>query len=382
VGAGRRPRAIVTAVLAALLAAAAFINWQWYFVRHPAKARWHYGSNAMRTRAAKMVLAAPPRTRVFVNFDLEAFQMVGLATGRREYDSLTWPDDEMLPRLGEKPQATLVVAAAQLYWEDDVSTGTLLIDLLQHYYPGGRRTDEQGADGRPLFAAYEMSAQQISAAHGLSERGDGLSGTLYVEQDGIYRLGVGGDDRASVRLNGRPFAQGPLPKGLYAIEVSGVTKPIGPLLWRRKGDAPEKVPTANLLRRGLPEWGYAERVLDLDGREVWRQWVPNLWFSAPGRAFEIGPEYAVEWTGEVEMPKSAAYTVLFMASARSSLWIDGEQIFADLVAWPSWERIPLELSAGRHSVRVRSEPLVETRDVHLYWVESGQPGHFKSRFEF
>lgn len=373
----RRAAGIVAAALALLVGTAAFINGHWYFVRHPAKAGWHSGSNAMRTRAAAAVLAAPPATRVIVNHDLDNFQVVGLVEGRRNYEPLTWPDDGILPDLwAGGVRDTLVLAAAKLNWEDDVAVGAVLPDLLEYYYPGGRRADERGADGRPLFSLYEISAPQIRAAHGLTDAGDGrFSGTLLVPEAGEYRFAVDGDPGARIRLDGRDAIGRRLLRGLHRLDVElSAPRPLR-LAWGRDGTALERIPPANLLRREVPDWGFRERVLDASGGEIHRRWTPVLWFSAPGRPFGISPELAVEWTGEVEMPRPGAYQLLLMSSAVSSLWIDGEEKIGRVVAWPSWHRVTVDFSPGRHRLRILSEPPVDHRDLRLFWIdESGDPG--------
>lgn len=365
---GRIGRTLVIAAASALLALVVLINAHAYFVRHASKPRWFYGHNAAHMEAARRLLAAPPGTRLLVGDNIAFAQVRGLVSGRRKLEVFTWPDRAPLPDLvGAKVRPTLVVSAAQQYWEDDVAPGMVLNELLAHYYPSGRGEVVFGGDGRPLLASFAVDAAGIRAAHG---RDASREGTLVVRADGDYRI----ESKAGrpVVVDGQPFASGRLAAGLHALGPPGAADDAG-LFWGRDGAALEAVGDAFLLRGALPAWGLRER---LRSGAVSQRWVPLPWFPAE-EELDVGPRASLEWEGEVFMPGGGPYTIMLMTRAETAIEIDGAAVAPRQSAADGWLRLPLDLTRGRHHLRVTSGPPLERRDLRLYWIDgAGRPGFF------
>lgn len=366
--------------LAPVLALVAFINLHAYFVRHPGKLAWFDGRNAQHTLAIDRILAAAPGERVLVNFDLESDHMRALARGRVDFEVFTWPDDDPLPPLELEARRTLVIAGSELFWEDDVSPGAFLVDLLEHYFPGGVREEVAAPNARPILALYSLAPAEIAAGWGLTAAPPLLAGaarhtgTLVVPAGDIWSVVPATTEAIEVYIDGERFTEGFLARGLHAIELRGGGEAAPPLAWSA-GDGPtEAVPTAALLRRGLPRWGFEEIGEATAAHGAWRRWVPVLWHAAPGRVFGPEGEAPVEWRGEIALERGD-YVFLLRCTARTSVWLDEALLYDDLVPWPGWHRVHAAVDTGWHRLRVAIEPPIESRDLQLFWIDAaGRPG--------
>lgn len=366
---GRAGRALLIAVSTPLLALVLLINAHAYFVRHASKPRWFYGHNAAHMEAARRLLAAPRGTRLLVSDSIAFGQVRGLVSGRRKFEVFDWPDHAAVPDLlGSKARPTLVLSAAQQYWEDDVAPGMVLNELLRHYYPGGSGEVVFGGDDRPLLASFGADAAAIVAAHG---RDPSAEGTLVVPDDGNYR--IESDAAAPVVLDGRPFVSGHLGAGLHRLGPVAKGGDAG-LRWSH-GDAPlEPVPDSFLLRRGLPSWGLRETTRG--GAAESQRWVPLPWFPAED-GLEVDPGAGVAWEGEVFLPSAGPYTLMLMTQLETAVEIDGVVVAPRQSSLNEWRRIVVDLAAGRHHLRVTSAPPVDRRDLRLYWIDpEAHPGFF------
>jgi len=366
-GAARsRPgRAVIGTLVASLLIMVAFINVYAYFVRHASKPRWFYGHNATRMGAARSLLAAVPGTRILVNHDVDFAHVEALAIGRRRFKVFAWPDDTLLPDLfGDEPRRALVISGAQLYWEDDIAVGAVLIDLLRHYYPGGRGEVVYGSDHRPLLATFDADADAVRDAHGLAPVEGGFGGTLVIRAADDYELRSGAES-ARISVDGHTFSRGFLAAGLHSIEVRGAAG-ADRLSWTSKGKQ-ESVPLRALLRRGLPAWGLREQTRR-DGQLEWERWVPVTLFGGE-REVEPDTRAQLEWSGDIVAPQESLRTLMLMTRAPTSIWIDGSQVLAEQPSETEWRRIPVALAPGWHRLRVLSGPPIDHHDLRLYAID-------------
>lgn len=364
----RPARGALVVAAAVVLALVAAINTHTYFVRHASKPQWAWGHNAAHMEAATRVLAAPAATRVLINYDLAFGAVRALAGGKRDFEMFTWPDDAILPELlTAEPVDTLLLGAAQLYWEDDLAPGTALASLLEHYYPGGRADIAVGADGHTLLAAFAVGADAIQDAHGLERTAGGVRGTLVVQRSRMCRFNLAG-----VEIDGADFKAGLLAAGLHEIEIAGSG---AGLAWTCDADEETPVPESALLRRSLPSWGLRENIWR-DGALLGERWVPALWFAAEMPA-RLPEGVDLEWSGEVRLPTAGQYTLMLMSRAAVKLTIDGEAVPLEGPAWPEWTRTQRELGAGWHSLTLAAGPPIEQHDLRFYWIDAGlQPGLF------
>lgn len=364
---GRLSHLFARTAIAGLLALSTLINLHAYFVRHPTKRQWFTSRSALHDRAARLVLAAPPGTRVLVAGDLEWPYVHALAAGVRDYETVVWPDGPSLPPSLGDDRATLVIARTRAYWEDDVSPGGMLIDFLQHYYPRGAREDVLAGDGLPLLATYALDGEGVRAAHGLDGSAvptslPSRSGTLLVAEEGEYRLSAGAD--ATILVDERPFSSGFLSEGVHQIAFRGT--PGSEITWSH-GTAPlEPVPSELLLRAPLPRWGLRQRVLS--PVQPWERWVPALWAAAGERRFELDPAAAVEWDGAFLVTEAGPHTLLVRSRRPVSLRVDGEATSTVESAWPEWSRFERDLASGWRSLWIQVEPPAEYQDLEAIVV--------------
>ena len=373
IAAGRLALGVAVVSLVALVAV---INGHAYFVRHPSKLAWYDGRNAQHTLAVERLLAARPGERVLVNFDLESDHVRALTRGLAAFEVFTWPDDDPIPPFDTGSARTVVVAGSELFWEDDISPGAVLVDLLEHYFPGGVREDILAPNGRPMLTLYSLERPEIEAGRGLATGVAGgageqalFTGTLVVPAGGYYRLALAGGGEAEFLLDDVRFTEGFLARGLHSLEVRAAAA-AAELEWSRNGEAREAIPASALLRRGLPPWGLQEVGEATEEHQQWRRWAPVLWHAAVERTFGPEGDARVEWRGEISL-EPGDYTFLLRSTARASVWLDGDELADDILPWPEWHRVHSTVEPGWHPLRVAIRPPIVNRDLQLFWIDAG-----------
>jgi len=386
----RWARAVAVALLAPLLLLATFVNLHAYFVRHPRKPVWYRGRAAMYWQASQTLLQEPTTTHVAVAHDLEWPYIHAFAWRVRPYTRFVWPDDRALPSFGSNSRDTLVLARRWEQPQDDVSFDPALLDLLEHYYPLGTRVDTIGSDGAALLGTYRLTPDEIRAAHGLrqaevpgapSTSGRArhaappveveLAGTLLIPQSADYTLIASGIADAVIQIDGGIFRGGHLDAGLHQIHARGRKSGESGLQWSRDGGLVEPVPEKNLLRQDLPRWGVRQTIRTPRGTHtMWQPLLGRVDTERPAAA----PDATVEWDTDFIAPESGPYLVLVRASSPSSLWVDGAPVVTDMTSFPDWQRVEIDLAAGRHSLRARTGPPIEHDDLQVIFLPpSGHP---------
>jgi Dolichyl-phosphate-mannose-protein mannosyltransferase/PA14 domain len=402
-------RLLTSALFTVTFGLVAAVNYWTYFVEHPRKPGWHTGLNAVYTSAAEQVLATPPGVRVLVNHDLLQWpHLRALTYGRRSYESLAWPEQQLLPTLLAEPTRPTVVLASTWREQDDVATGDILMNLLAHYYPDGRETDVSDPDGRPMYSWFRLEPDQIRRAHGLSVQyaqapGDAasprtatttfdwsisptgsfpftavLTGTVVIPTHATYAFSLSGSLpqplSPQTTVDGRSFTAAPLAPGLHALTIRAeIPSPVSvTLAWSRDGGAAIPVPAARLLAQGLPGWGLVEKQTLADGSSQER-WMPVLWFNQPGPTRTSNSLTGIQWDGAVSLTASGSYRFFLYTSVKATVSIDNRLVIAGHPGSEEQQAAIAQLVAGVHHFRVTAEAPVRWQELRFYW--NGPDGH-------
>jgi DNA-binding beta-propeller fold protein YncE len=96
------------------------------------------------------------------------------------------------------------------------------------------------------------------------------------------------------------------------------------------------------------------------------------WINFYVHVIPLPRPYTVEWEGEIVIPQSGQYIFGLDSRDESFLYIDGQQVVANLLPGGSQEGTVM-LEQGLHEIRVRFADRTSYTNIHLYWTPPGGP---------
>jgi DNA-binding beta-propeller fold protein YncE len=174
-----------------------------------------------------------------------------------------------------------------------------------------------------------------------------------------------------------------LARGTHPLQLSGTIRPGAAgagLDWWPPGAADWQPITDRALFR-LPPGGVGLRATlaplpAVDGQpaqEFVDPVVAHYYHVSPFAGANLNPpRWSEEWVGALDAPTTGSYEFDLDHSEHAALWIDRQPVLSDLNAPTARLRASVDLSAGRHALRVRYE---KTEDggpwIYLYWTPPG-----------
>jgi hypothetical protein len=173
-----------------------------------------------------------------------------------------------------------------------------------------------------------------------------------------------------------------LARGNHAVDVSGSLDGAHPvrLEWRLPGSPDWRlIPTDSLF---LPPQGGTGLQLTLAaGSDPASQVRDEVVDPVLSHYYHINPfarqhleprEWSAEWTGELDVPTTGTYAFSLEHSQQTGVWLDDRQILGNLNTPADTRNAVLQLSGGRHKIRVRYEKSAEGSPwISLYWTRPG-----------
>jgi len=285
-----------------------------------------------------------------------------------------------------------------------------LLDVFRAFYPSTMGELVRGKGGEALYLSVVIPAQEIAALRGLEgryEMPDGRnvvrrdaqinfhwetaspaggiprrvtwSGSLALPASGLYAFRAEGDLR--VELDGRLLTEEAvfLGKGLHSLQVvqenpaeAGVAR----LYWSGPGGREGLIPADVLF--AVPAWEHGLRGTyyrgdDFQEPPVFSRVDPLILFAWPEPEPWHGP-FSARWSGEIEAPVTGSYTFRLEADDGVRLWLD------DRLLGEAW--VPdranhldahVELSEGRHRIRIEFFQRGGAKVLEFWWAVPGQP---------
>jgi hypothetical protein len=172
-----------------------------------------------------------------------------------------------------------------------------------------------------------------------------------------------------------------LPRGNHIVEVDGALgpgatlgvswQPPGESEWRTLGSdalfvAPEGGTGLEATYYPTPTWTGEpqEKLID--------PVLDHYYHLNPFRRLNLSPPagWSAEWRGFIEVPHSGVYRFDVDRFTRAGLWIDERQVFDDTPTdAPEAVSGTLELTAGRHAIRVRlQDRAIGGPRMYLFWT--------------
>jgi hypothetical protein len=378
-----------------------------YFGRQAASLAVQQGFNPMENRVAHEVMTA-----------LQADQDVYLSPGFAEFSPLRYlVYGAIKARTGEntldnRPYHTLL-PATDLPVEDTGKDVLILLDhsywplrdYFQYFYPQAKMELNTLADGSPLYFRVEIPHEQIAALQGLTKsvtypdghkdksqvagaslvqedlQASGITweGGIRIEHGGEYDIkGQGGLD---VFVDGLPVhGKQYLGRGHYTVKAawSAGDEAGAQLLWQAPGQDWAPVP-ANVLFR-VPQqqqgllgtyWNNA----NWENAPVFHQVTPFL-LLAWNEEQPIVPNgpFSARYDGMLKIAESGTYTFRVEADDGARLIIDDQVAGEGMTpGQPNSFDTSLELSAGRHPIRVEYFQQGGGTALRLFWRLGDQP---------
>lgn len=399
------------AVGAALLAFAAYHNYDTYFEQHMKTTAAFYEFSGRETAMGRYIAALDPN-EVYCYLQSPGERVIRILNyGRQNLRSFDpWRD---------LPLRQSVDRDAILLFEPwRVATP---LSEFQRYYPRGAVETVKGPDGQVIFHAIRIKPEEVTSVWGLTRRhyppGNGSSGptyttvdrrievdwdrdaqfagrplnvvwegtvfapesgeyTLVVETNGAIKLSIDGADVLS-RPDGEGAAEGrvSLPSGLHALELrlqaasaSGTTR----LYWQRpKAAERQLIPAENLsvvplssqgLRRQYfnnPSWSGLPDLVGVD------QAINFRWHPLPVR----GPQWTADWRGQLRIDREGEYTFLLQTNDFASMSLDGQEVFATPAS--GGHRFTVRLTPGQHDVLLRYRDTKGYAEFRWRWIPPG-----------
>jgi hypothetical protein len=297
----------------------------------------------------------------------------------------------------------------------DVERDAALADEVARYYPGAtRRSISAPNSQRTLVEELILEPDVVAGQRGLMASFVGSDGTraerrlpgatlaagdapvalparvvlragLAVDTTGAYAVRT--TDGFGLTIDGARLTSGQrvgLARGNHVVVVDGTLAPGGTvqISWQTPGSDQWRTLDGSLLfvapdgGNGLeatfyptPDWSGARRDQLIDPI------VDHYFHLSPFRRLNIDAPngWSAEWQGFVEIPTSGVYAFDVERISRAGLWIDEAMVFDDTPATaPETTSGNLELSAGRHAIRVRLQNRKDSGPrLYLYWTPPG-----------
>lgn len=405
-GAGRYFPRVVWAPVAVVVAVAAALNFQTYFVRQANDfASWNAYSTP-ETIAARMLMELDPNSDAYVTAYFHGHPTLNfLARNARPYYQLATTDQ--LPIADPAERGRLLILNTE---------GKALYDEARRYYP-----DAEFAEIGPPFAglavifAAHLRPEDMAAVQGLTGRyfsnpawqgapavvrKDPLvdfawpaeaplsapeqgsfsvqwDGALHAHTYGPYDLFLESPAQAELAIGEQTVLSGTgilsgtltLAEGNHALRIRAVGAP-GRIRfsWRPPDRDLETVPAAALYVPPVTANGLLGRYFPNDrweGPEVMAK--IDREFQRYVHVIPLPRPYTVEWTGKIAIPQAGTYRFGLESIDESDLAIDGEVIVAANLP-NTYVDGAVELTAGLHDIRIRHRDRTDHTHINVYWT--------------
>ncbi|HLZ29315.1 MAG TPA: PA14 domain-containing protein [Chloroflexota bacterium] len=215
-------------------------------------------------------------------------------------------------------------------------------------------------------------------------------GGLALETTGEYsfRVPLGFElriDDAPIDLAAGQGARVRLVRGNHALQLSGTlgpTRPVG-IEWLTPGARVwQQIPTEMLFL--APTGGLGLQLTLTPGLvatnsdeadEYVDPVLSHYYHVSPFARQHLDPQtWTAEWVGQLATPDSGAYGFVLDHSQAAGVWIDDRQILGNVNGRADTRSTTVELSSGRHAIRVRFEKSTEgSPSISLAWTPPGAP---------
>lgn len=388
---GRRWQLAATALAAAMLAIAAGLNLNKYFVRQARDTRVWTEMGVVDETGARSLARYGRTHRVWVasvlfNTPVMRFLAPGVPTS-------SWPGERALPLDSEEGRGALVILPAS-----SVLDVAAVARMYPHAVIAALRPPH---GGEPLSYTIEVPPADLRAIRGvvgvgssgrnvqqkgfdLDERLDRLGpsaslvSTLEVPTSGTYRFRWPGSGWRQVRIDSVGVGRGQdlqLGAGLHRLEAQLAPherEGRSSLLWTAAGRKYGPIPPSLLFdprrvrprglvgayREGRTFAGPADQLL-IDPQIAMEFHVPP-----------VGPPFTVAWTGELYAPSAGRYTFGTEQIDTSRLAVDGRTV-VDNHAKSALEEGSIRLGRGWHDLRLLYRGVTGYFHVYLYWTTPG-----------
>jgi 4-amino-4-deoxy-L-arabinose transferase-like glycosyltransferase len=297
---------------------------------------------------------------------------------------------------------------------------TRALPVLQSYYPDGAYETFLEGPGRLQFATFRVTAEMVTARHGLWARyfgeevrpvveqreatiafqgptdwPEGLPeqfraewrGSLYAPRAGLYRLGLEGAGEGQLWLDGEKLvekaneqahadADRTLAKGWHDVSLSylGSSSQLR-LVWALPGSEGLEIVPQEMLGTG-PAFGLLGSYYsspDLSGQPVAQQVDPTLFFYiSPFQPYtDWNVPFSVRWEGTLHALTAGTYGFALQAfEGLGWLKIDGQMVIDDQgPATPQLRQGSLHLAQGEHSIEAGYAcPSGVSHMFYLFWT--------------
>ena len=204
------------------------------------------------------------------------------------------------------------------------------------------------------------------------------TGIIKVEDYGSHPLMLELPGTARLIIDGVVVAEGKnrlaaspvLFRGTHVLEIEATITEHGRISFT---DDTQPVPASayfidhDQLSHGLLVSFYAN--LESSGEPVLVQADPFVGFRYHTLAdLPINSPFSAVWSGALEVPETGTYTFEIGGREEAVLYLDGDELLA-LYPGPREERI--QLSAGRHDLKVTFRNAHGTPEIYLYWTPPG-----------
>jgi len=101
--------------------------------------------------------------------------------------------------------------------------------------------------------------------------------------------------------------------------------------------------------------------------------LSHFYHVTPFSHSQVAPRvWAAEWVGQVDAPESGTYSFSLDHSQMAGVWIDNRQVLGNLNGLSDTRNTILDLTSGRHAIRVRYEKTAEGSPyINLSWAPPG-----------
>jgi len=394
-----------------------YANAHTYFVRQANHDAVWESHNAVETLTARRMLAlGPDETTFYVSWYFHNHLVIRfLAPGVQDSREISPPDVLPIRESGDKPVALFV--GRENAW---------VFEQAHHYYPNAQYLVNTNPSGEPVLYTVIIPPDDIREIQGLTARywsGDTpvgepvfvrtestlaadwrkatlleppfvveWSGVLYVPKFGDYELlfqspaegqlwldAGGGRSELPLlaldRAGGKESATVSLAQGNHSLRVQAVGGGGEVrLTWRLPGGEAELATIPSwALYLSPPVSSHGLRGVFFDGPD-W-QGPPALERVDPfvGMYFHHTPlprPYSAEWSGQIEAPATGGYDFGLRIHGQAQLFVD-DRLVVEVLEPTDYSSGKINLSAGRHSLRLRYLDDMGNSRLYLYWTPPG-----------
>lgn len=405
----RRPRlptlAAVSAVALLVITAAAYVNYDRYFVKQQQRSDVFYSFSTLETATARRVLALGPTANRYYEqaSGTPAYTfLVGGDTPERPVDRVFFRSFEHMP-LRDPIDKTAV------YLLEPWRVALQPEDVLR-YYPHAYFNEIKDPFGKTMVYEFRIPPEDIRSLLSLAgryyagdeavgapllERRDSVlhfdwetnpppvegdfnvvwSGALFPPVSGLYSLEILGDGEAQLFLDDQLLldttrsgrkAQVDLPKGQHDVILTFRKGARLDFVWTTPQNERRTVPSTALIAVGSPQHGLRGAYYRGDtwaGRPEFVEVDPFVNFRWHPDPID-GGNWSAIWTGKLEAPATGKYMMQLICNDRAWLYIDGKPYIDGA---QGTRQIQLELAAGMHDVQIKYANRRGYSELRLLW---------------